>query len=297
MRSAVPRQMARVYEDRRGVCSGSRKSNATRPTDTESWQRVRVAPRLSQVERIVEKPKPADAPSTLAVVGRYILRRRSFEKLESTGRGAGGEIQLTDGIAALLRDEKVFAYAFEGTRYDCGSKLGYLEATVEFGLKHPEFGKPFSEYLSRVGGAQTRLTRLPGSWRLMSRNEDLQKRRDAAIARALQTSCPCMIERARNAELWDADGRRYIDFAAGIAVVNTGHVHPQVQAAAAKQLDAFTHTCFMVTPYEVAVELAERLNRAGTGSDAQEVHASSRPARRRSRTRSRSRAPTPGARA
>ena len=99
----------------------------------------------------------------------------------------------------------------------------------------------------------------------MSRNEDLQKRRDAAIARGIANQLPVFIERARNAELWDVEGRRYIDFASGIAVVNTGHVHPAVQAAAAKQLEAFTHTCFMVTPYEVAVELAERLNRLAPG--------------------------------
>jgi len=99
----------------------------------------------------------------------------------------------------------------------------------------------------------------------MSRNENLQKRRDAAIARGVANQLPVFIERARNAELWDVEGRRYIDFASGIAVVNTGHVHPAVQAAAVKQLDAFTHTCFMVTPYEVAVELAERLNRLAPG--------------------------------
>ena len=99
----------------------------------------------------------------------------------------------------------------------------------------------------------------------MSRNLDLQKRRDAAIARGIANQHPVFIERARNAELWDVEGRRYIDFASGIAVVNTGHVHPAVHAAAAKQLEAFTHTCFMVTPYEVAVELAERLNRLAPG--------------------------------
>ena len=99
----------------------------------------------------------------------------------------------------------------------------------------------------------------------MSRNEDLQKRRDAAIARGVANQLPVYIERARNAELWDADGRRYVDFASGIAVVNTGHLHPAVQAAAARQLEAFTHTCFMVTPYEVAVELAERLNGLAPG--------------------------------
>jgi len=93
----------------------------------------------------------------------------------------------------------------------------------------------------------------------MSRNQDLQKRRDAAFARGLGNQLPVYIDRARNAEMWDVDGRRYIDFAAGIAVLNTGHLHPKVQAAVAKQLDAFSHTCLMITPYESAVELAEKL--------------------------------------
>jgi len=99
---------------------------------------------------IVEKPAPADAPSTLAVVGRYILNPRIFHFLEKTQKGAGGEIQLTDGIADLLADEKVFAYPFEGTRYDCGSKLGYLQANVELGMKHPEVGAEFTEYLNSI---------------------------------------------------------------------------------------------------------------------------------------------------
>jgi UTP--glucose-1-phosphate uridylyltransferase len=149
-------QMAHVYEDRQGSVLGVEE---VEPNETDRYGIVAarpVAPRLSQVERIVEKPKPADAPSTLAVVGRYVLTPAIYQKLESTGQGAGGEIQLTDGIAALLRDEAVFAYAFEGKRYDCGSKLGYLEATVEFGLKHPELGEPFSEYLTRVVTARKR---------------------------------------------------------------------------------------------------------------------------------------------
>jgi UTP--glucose-1-phosphate uridylyltransferase len=102
------------------------------------------------VHGIVEKPKPDKAPSTLAVVGRYVLTPGIYGKLESTPRGAGGEIQLTDGIASLLADEAVYAYAFEGKRYDCGSKLGYLEATVEFGLKHAELGEKFSKYLTEI---------------------------------------------------------------------------------------------------------------------------------------------------
>ncbi len=103
-----------------------------------------------RVTSIVEKPRPADAPSTLAVVGRYILTPAIFAKLESTERGAGGEIQLTDGIAALLEDEPVHALPFSGVRYDCGSKIGYLRATVEYGLRHPELGENFRAYLQKV---------------------------------------------------------------------------------------------------------------------------------------------------
>jgi len=105
---------------------------------------------LSNVDGIVEKPAPADAPSNLAVVGRYILTPRIFELLEKTPRGAGNEIQLTDAIAALLLEEQVLAYEFEGRRYDCGSKIGYLTATVEYGLKHPELGEQFRHYLQGV---------------------------------------------------------------------------------------------------------------------------------------------------
>jgi 4-aminobutyrate aminotransferase / (S)-3-amino-2-methylpropionate transaminase / 5-aminovalerate transaminase len=99
----------------------------------------------------------------------------------------------------------------------------------------------------------------------MSKNQDLQARRDAAFARGLGNQLPVYIERARNAELWDVEGRRYIDFGSGIAVLNTGHLHPRVQAAVAKQLDAFSHTCLMITPYESAVELAEKLNKLAPG--------------------------------
>lgn len=102
------------------------------------------------ISGIVEKPAPAEAPSTLAVVGRYILNPRIFHYLEKTQKGAGNEIQLTDAIADLLADEKVFAYPFEGIRYDCGSKLGYLQANVELGMKHPEIGVEFTEYLKNL---------------------------------------------------------------------------------------------------------------------------------------------------
>ena len=110
---------------------------------------VAHGPRTARLEAIVEKPSPDKAPSNLAVIGRYVLTPRVFHHLEHGAPGAGGEIQLTDGIAALLNDEMVLAYRFEGTRYDCGSKLGYLEATVAFGRKHPEVGAAFSAYLDR----------------------------------------------------------------------------------------------------------------------------------------------------
>ena len=109
-----------------------------------------LGPDIEQVNAIVEKPKPEDAPSTLAVVGRYILTPRIFHHLEKVQAGAGGEIQLTDGIAALMREEKMLAYRFKGTRYDCGSKLGYLQATVALGLKHPEVRDEFAEYLNSL---------------------------------------------------------------------------------------------------------------------------------------------------
>jgi UTP--glucose-1-phosphate uridylyltransferase len=105
---------------------------------------------IAEVTAIVEKPKPAAAPSNLAVVGRYILTPRIFHHLERVSPGSGGEIQLTDGIAALLAEEKVLAYRFKGTRYDCGSKIGYLQATVAFGRKHPEVGASFDDYLGRL---------------------------------------------------------------------------------------------------------------------------------------------------
>ncbi|NBC50041.1 MAG: UTP--glucose-1-phosphate uridylyltransferase GalU [Gammaproteobacteria bacterium] len=103
-----------------------------------------------RVTSIVEKPKPADAPSNLAVVGRYLLTPTIFDKLENTPAGAGGEIQLTDAIAALLEQETVLAHPFQGKRYDCGSKEGYLEATVELALDHPELGESFRRYLKSM---------------------------------------------------------------------------------------------------------------------------------------------------
>lgn len=108
--------------------------------------------RITHVRNIVEKPDPKDARSNLAVVGRYILTPAIFSYLEKIPRGAGGEIQLTDAIEQLLHDEQVLAYRFEGKRYDCGSKLGYLQATIEFALKHPELREEFLEYLEKGFG-------------------------------------------------------------------------------------------------------------------------------------------------
>jgi UTP--glucose-1-phosphate uridylyltransferase len=106
-----------------------------------------IAPRIGKMSHIVEKPKPDKAASTLAVVGRYLLTGAIFEDLAKIGKGAGGEIQLTDGIARLMQREPVYSFEFEGKRYDCGSKLGYLQATVEYGLKHPSLGPEFASYL------------------------------------------------------------------------------------------------------------------------------------------------------
>jgi UTP--glucose-1-phosphate uridylyltransferase len=103
--------------------------------------------RIYNCTGMVEKPKLEDAPSKQAIIGRYVLTPRIFELLEETQPGAGGEIQLTDGIKALLKEEKVFGYTFEGKRYDAGDKFGMLQATVEFALKRPEFGSKFREYL------------------------------------------------------------------------------------------------------------------------------------------------------
>jgi UTP--glucose-1-phosphate uridylyltransferase len=106
--------------------------------------------RIYNCTGMVEKPKLENAPSTQAIIGRYVLTPRIFDLLEKTEPGAGGEIQLTDGIKALLKDEKVFGYTFEGKRFDAGDKFGMLQATVEFALKRPEFADKFREYLKSL---------------------------------------------------------------------------------------------------------------------------------------------------
>lgn len=118
--------------------------------DTDKYGIVEIKPideRVGKIQSIVEKPKPDVAPSNLAVVGRYILPGSIMDILEGTARGAGGEIQLTDGIATLLNRQQVLAYEFSGTRYDCGSKLGYLEATIDYALRHPELKDAFRALL------------------------------------------------------------------------------------------------------------------------------------------------------
>ncbi len=108
------------------------------------------AERTSRITGMVEKPKPEEAPSTLAVVGRYLLSPLIFDHLAEIRPGAGGEIQLTDALAKLIHEQPVLAYRFDGHRYDCGSKIGYLQATVELGLHHPEVGPEFAEFLKTV---------------------------------------------------------------------------------------------------------------------------------------------------
>ena len=111
---------------------------------------IQVSERMIDINRIVEKPAPEDAPSRLGVAGRYILTPGVFHEIASQPRGVGGEIQLTDGIASLLRREKVFAYKYIGKRYDCGSKEGFLQANVELALAHPEIGPGFRAFLKTV---------------------------------------------------------------------------------------------------------------------------------------------------
>jgi UTP--glucose-1-phosphate uridylyltransferase len=143
-------QMARIHQQRQ--CSVVAVQEVA-PKDTRSYGMVAGQPigdRLLQMTGIVEKPAPENAPSNLGVAGRYILTPAIFELLAQQTAGVGGEIQLTDGIAALLKQEQVLAYRYEGQRFDCGSKLGYLQANVELGLRHPETGEAFKAYLKSL---------------------------------------------------------------------------------------------------------------------------------------------------
>ena len=146
----IVRQMTRIYERQRCSILGVEEVPAEQ---TGQYGIVRPESRgdgLERVMEIVEKPRPEAAPSNLAVVGRYILTPRIFHHLERVSAGAGGEIQLTDAIASLLAEEAVLAYRFQGTRYDCGSKLGYVQATIAFARKHPEIGAAFENFLRHL---------------------------------------------------------------------------------------------------------------------------------------------------
>lgn len=117
------------------------------PSETDKYGIIDLQNSSEFIKEIIEKPCSEEAPSTLAAVGRYILTPQIFDLLETTGVGMGGEIQLTDGISRLLKQQSVVAYQFEGIRYDCGTKLGYLQATVAQAFKHPEVGVEFKAYL------------------------------------------------------------------------------------------------------------------------------------------------------
>ena len=144
------KQMSEMYQVKRASVLGVEE---VAPSETDKYGIVDVGgstEQIAEISAIIEKPRPERAPSNLAVVGRYVLTPGIFEFLQNLGSGAGGEIQLTDGIAALMGEEPVYAYRFQGKRYDCGSKLGYLQATVEFGLKHQTLGAPFRAYLQEL---------------------------------------------------------------------------------------------------------------------------------------------------
>ena len=156
-------QMLSVFNDRQCSILGVEE---VPPEETEKYGIVDPEEsdgRITHVRNIVEKPAPDVARSNLAVVGRYVLTAAIFKHLENIPRGAGGEIQLTDAIEKLLHEEQVLAYRFEGKRYDCGSKLGYLQATVEFALQHPELRDEFIAYLEAGFGQQAEKLRCAGN--------------------------------------------------------------------------------------------------------------------------------------
>ncbi len=149
-RTPILKQMVQQYEEWRVSIIAVQE---VPPEHTRRYGIVEGTPindSLMDVSRIVEKPAPEDAPSLLGVAGRYILTPGVFHEIANQQRGVGGEIQLTDGIAGLLRREKVFAYRYEGKRYDCGSKEGFLQANVELALSHPVLGPAFREYLQSL---------------------------------------------------------------------------------------------------------------------------------------------------
>jgi UTP--glucose-1-phosphate uridylyltransferase len=158
-RVPVMRQMVEAFRHERCSLLGVERVPRAETKQYGIIKPGRRAGRLHSVMAIIEKPRPAAAPSRLAVVGRYILTPRIFHHLQRVRAGAGGEIQLTDGIAALLAEERVFGYEFEGRRHDCGNKLGYLKANITLGLQHPETARGLAAYLKAIGRRQRRQTR------------------------------------------------------------------------------------------------------------------------------------------
>ena len=143
-------QMVDVYEEKQSSIIGTQTVAINQSDKYGMVAGPKLSDRLARVDEIIEKPAPAEAPSDQAVVGRYILTPAIMDKLKTTRRGAGNEIQLTDAIAELRKTEDIYAYSFEGRRYDCGSKIGYLEANVEIALQHEEMAADFKNYLKNL---------------------------------------------------------------------------------------------------------------------------------------------------
>jgi UTP--glucose-1-phosphate uridylyltransferase len=143
----VLQQMLKVHEAQQGSVIAVEKIDPAKSSSYGIVAGAEVSKGIYRLNGIVEKPQPKDAPSNLAVVGRYVLSSSIFAHIRNLKPGAGGEIQLTDAIASLLKEEPVFAYEYDGVRYDCGSKLGYMKASVEFALRHSELGSEFAAYL------------------------------------------------------------------------------------------------------------------------------------------------------
>lgn len=143
-------QMVDVYNQKQGSVIGTQTVDISESDKYGMVAGPKLEDNLARIDEIIEKPDPSEAPSDQAVVGRYILTPAIFDKLKTTKRGAGNEIQLTDAIAELRKMEEIFAYSFTGRRYDCGSKIGYLEANVELALQHDELADDFRDYLKNL---------------------------------------------------------------------------------------------------------------------------------------------------
>ena len=173
---AVMRQMTELYAEHGSSIIGVEAITLAQSRSYGVVAGTRIDDRLLTLHGIVEKPAPENAPSNLGVVGRYVLTPSIFQHLRNLQPGAGGELQLTDGIAAMLAQERVLAYQFEGTRYDCGSKQGYLQATVEFALKHPEVNEEFRHFLQNLSLAT------PATYAAASQAEESAQAATAAFA-------------------------------------------------------------------------------------------------------------------